>query len=287
MNKVLEIINNVWFKRGVSVLSLVYMGFVAFMGWLSMAYFMEPEHESSLFLLYLFINLLFGGLMFFSRKQLLTQLSAMLTPVFAFIILIFSFGNWYFIVPPIVICVAIFFLCGAGETVKTVLGTIYLIMYVIGILVYLTIDELFGSISLVDTDPTERSKEYLVSPNEEYRIVKYIDDDNDNNVDRKTIKCYVEKTADDVFLPFVKFRYIIGAQHIVTSVFDKPAKVEWKAPDKLYVDGRAREFSFEERTDDEESSESKDETTSKTSKPNTSESNTSVAGTTAEATEAD
>ena len=147
MEKVINFLTNRWFKLGVSVLSLGYPVFLGFVAWLMMCYYLEPTHQGALVTLYIFINLIFFGIMLFTRKQIITRIVAMISPFIAFAILLFGFGNWFAAIPPIVVSVLIFFLSGMGETTKIVLGTIYLIMYVVGILVYLTFKMLFGNIT--------------------------------------------------------------------------------------------------------------------------------------------
>lgn len=252
MEKLINFLTNIWFKRGVSIISCFYLLFIGFAAWLSMAYYMEPQHEGSLFTLYIFINLLFGGIMFFTRKLLLTQITAMLAPVLAFAILIFAFGNWFFIIPPIIVSIFIFFMCGAGETIKTILGTIYLIMYVVGVLVYLTLKMLFGNISLAEVNLSERSRDYNISPDGKYRIVQYVEDASD---DRRSIKFYVEKTDGDIELPFVTFRKVLGGKHLITSRYESAAVITWKEPAKIYIDGKFREDPFTKTDADTDSEE--------------------------------
>ena len=153
MEKVINFLTNRWFKLGVSVLSLGYPVFLGFVAWLMMCYYLEPTHQGALVTLYIFINLIFFGIMLFTRKQIITRIVAIISPFIAFAILLFGFGNWFAAVPPIVVSVLIFFLFGEwAKPQRSVLGTIYLIMYVVGILVYLTFKMLFGNITLMDVD---------------------------------------------------------------------------------------------------------------------------------------
>ena len=124
--------------------------------------------------LYIFINLIFFGIMLFTRKQIVTRIVAIISPFLAFAILLFGFGNWFAAVPPIVVSVLIFLLSGTGETTKIIIGTIYLLMYVVGVLVYLTFKMLFGNITFMDVDLSARSTSYRYSPDKQYRIVLYV-----------------------------------------------------------------------------------------------------------------
>ena len=88
----------------------VFLGFVA---WLFMGYYLEPTHQGALVTLYIFINIIFFGIMLFTRKQIVTRIVAIISPFLAFAILLFGFGNWFAAVPPIVVSVLIFLLSGA------------------------------------------------------------------------------------------------------------------------------------------------------------------------------
>lgn len=247
MEKVINFLTNRWFKLGVSVLSLGYPVFLGFVAWLMMGYYLEPTHQGALVTTYIFINLIFFGLMLFTRKQIITRIVAMVSPFIAFAILLFGFGNWFAAIPPIVVSVLIFFLSGMGETTKIVLGTIYLIMYVVGILVYLTFKMLFGNITLMDVDLSRRSTSYRYSPDKQYRIVLYVDPESDAS---RSVSFYLEQTDGDISLPFLECRNAMNGLHIITSDYNKPADVTWKDKHTLYVDGRKREFNFDAVADD-------------------------------------
>ncbi len=264
MNKVLAFLTNKWFKFGVSFLSLGYPVFLGFVAWLMMGYYVQPTHSGALFTLFLFVNVIFGGIMFFTRKQVVTRMCAMVTPLISFAILIFGFDNWFIIVPPVVVCVLIFFLCGVSETTKTILGTIYLLMYVVGVLVYLTLRMLLGNITLYDVNLSERSTTYNYSPDGLYRLVTYVEPEKDA---QRTVSFYLEQTEGDITVPFAECKKVLGCIHINTSAYDRPAKIEWKDKHTLYIDGRQREFTFDpipetEYSEEEASSEEESKVTS-------------------------
>lgn len=247
MEKVISFLTNKWFKFGVSFLSLGYPLFLGYVAWLFMGYYLEPTHQGALITLYIFINLIFFGLMLFTGKQIITRIVAMISPFLAFAILLFGFENWIVAIPPIVVSILIFLLCGMSETKKIILGTIYLIMYVVGVLVYLTFQMLFGNITLMDVDLSRRSTSYRYSPDEKYRIVLYVDPEGDAS---RSVSFYLEKTDKDISLPFLECRNAMNSLHIITSDYNKPADVEWKYNHTLFVDGRKREFNFNAVADD-------------------------------------
>lgn len=250
MDKFIRFVNNKWLKFGVSFLSIGYPLLLCFVTWLVMGFYLEPTHIGALFTLYIFINLIFSGIMLFTRRQIITKICAMLNPLIAFAILLLGFGNWLIIAPPVAVSILIFFLCGAGETKKIVLGTLYLILYVVGVLVYLTLQMLMGNISLMEVDLSTRSTTYNYSPDKEYRIVTYVEPEKSQT---RTVSFYLEEADGDISLPFLECRKVLGSIHLITSSYDDPAKLEWKNKNTLYIDGRLREFDFDAVvTDDEE-----------------------------------
>lgn len=241
MDKVLDIFRNKWVKRGVSLLSLGFPAFLLYVDWLSFAYYLQPVNNVPLFLMYVLVNFVFAGVMFYTRKQILTQVVACVSPVITFVLLIISFGHWYLIVPPVVICAFIFLAAGTNETLKTILGTIYLLMFVVGSLVYLTMLHFNLTVqtlaNLTECDISKRSENYTYSPDYSYRIVMYIDDAGD---ERSLTSYYVEKTEDDISLPYLNCYKHINSQKVLVTMDKDSVIYKWLTNDDLYIDGRAK-----------------------------------------------
>ena len=180
MDKFLEILRNRWLKLGVSLLSLGLPAFLVMVDWLAFAYYLEPVNEIPLFLLYVLINFVFAGIMFYTRRQIITRIVVLFTPLLAFVLLIIAFGQWYLIIPPIAVCAFTFLAAGTNETLKTILGTVYLLMFVVGTLVYLTMLHFNLTVQtflqLSECDISKRSDVYSYSPDNTYRLVMYVDD---------------------------------------------------------------------------------------------------------------
>lgn len=49
-------------------------------------------------------------------------------------------GDWILIVPPFIVAIIMFFAAGTNETVKVIMGTIYLLLYVLGIVAYFVLN---------------------------------------------------------------------------------------------------------------------------------------------------
>ena len=218
MDKLVAFFKNIWLRRGVALLCWGYTAMLVWFGWLNFAYHFEFENPTSLFVLYLFINIAALGLMIYTRKQVITMINCMVLPPIVFVSVILGFGNWYMLIPPLVVVIAMFFICAANETLKTVLGTMYLLMYVIGVVAYVVINLLMGRISFTDVDLSLRDANYeKLSPDGEYRIVRYIDEP---TKERRTASYYIEYTGDDVDIPCGVCKKVLGCQRVLTTKFN-------------------------------------------------------------------
>lgn len=258
MDKVINFFKNKWVKRFFSLFTLAFPAFLIYIDWLVFAYSIEPVNPIALFLLYVLVNFIFGGLMFYTKNQIITRISLCISPLIIFLMMIIDFGNWYLIVPPLAINAVIFLASGAGETLKTVLGTIYLLMFVVGALVYLTLlhfnltpqSFLPDKVNYCDLDNRTYSYEY--SPGGTYRLVQYIDND---NPERVSASFYVEETADDVHLPFVNAYRHFGSLKVLVTVHLDELEHRWETDEELYIDGRVKnipELFIQQRTPDED-----------------------------------
>ncbi|MBQ8613357.1 MAG: hypothetical protein IJ416_03995 [Ruminiclostridium sp.] len=259
MDKVINFFKNKWCKRFFALFSPLFPLFIGYVDWLAFAYSMEPLNPIALFLLYVLVNFVLGGLMFYTRNQILTRFCLCISPLLIFLMMIIDFGNWYMLIPPLVICAFVFLASGAGETLKTVLGTIYLLMFVVGALVYLTLLHFNltpQSLLLKDyCDLDNRTYSYVYSPDSTYRLVTYIDDD---NPERVSASFYVEECENDVQLPFLNaYRHFDSLRVLVTVHLDE-LEYHWITDEELFIDGRTKnipELFIKQRTPEEEEEE--------------------------------
>ena len=98
---------------------------------------------------------------------------------------------------------------------------------------------------------------------------------------------YLEKTEGDIELPFVNCRKVMGSIHLITSDYSKPAKLEWKKENDLYIDGRKREYNFDITDEDTESDITISNTSSKETSSKETSSKESSADSTSDTAEAD
>lgn len=295
MDKVVAFLKNAWFRRGVALLCWGYTAMLVWVAWLNFGFYFEYENPTSLFVLYVFVNIAALGLMIYTRKQVITMINCMLLPPIVFVIVIFGFGNWYLIIPPLVVVMAMFFINTANETLKTVLGTMYLLMYVIGVVAYIAFNLFMGKITATGVDLSLRDTEYeVLSKSGEYRVVRYVDKPGE----RRTAAYYVEETDGDIEIPFGVAKKVFGCKHVHTSSYtsksDNPVswtsvKVNGKKSEVLNVEGSLRENPYlvkEVKPDETEETSSKDTSKDKTSSKDKSSSAAGSSGETAESTEA-
>lgn len=227
MDKLVAFFKNVWFRRGVAIASWGYTGFMIWVAWLCYAYYMEFENPTPAFVLYLFINVSAMGLMILSRKQVITQVNSYVLPPIVFLVAFFGFGNWFVVIPPMVVMLVLFFVNTSNETLKTVLGTIYLLLFVIGIVGRIGATRFVGNFTFLGPDLTTRDTNYeSLSKSGEYRLVRYLE----STTDRSTMSYWVEYTGDDVKLPMGIAKKVLGCKKIHTAAYTNLSQnfVEWK-----------------------------------------------------------
>lgn len=237
MDKLIAFFKNIWFRRGVAALGWFYTLFMVWVAFLSFGYFFDIEKPAPLFVLYLFVNICAMALFILSRKQIITQINSYFLPPIIFAILIFSFGNWYISIPPIAVMLVVFFANSSNETLKTVLGTMYLLMFVIGTVGYIGIQMFMGSITFTGVELSKRDTDYeKLSDSGEYRIVRYFD----TNGDRMLMKYFIEETEDDIKIPMGMCKKVFGCKSIHTASYTgiPTDLVAWSA---VTEDGKKKE----------------------------------------------
>ncbi|MCL2696800.1 MAG: hypothetical protein FWE74_01810 [Oscillospiraceae bacterium] len=200
LNKVASFFKNKWTKIGFSALSLGYGFFMLWLAWLTFTFHLVPTNSVSLFSLYLLINVLFGTVMLYTRKQIATQITACLLHPCILIMLVFAFGDLYLLIPAFAVATIVFFAAGTPESLKTILGTVYLILFVLTILGYLTLQIFAITSNIFPVNLELRSDVYIHSTDGSYRLVMYIDKENKEN---RTVTFHAEFTEGDTRLPFL------------------------------------------------------------------------------------
>ncbi|MBP1535524.1 MAG: hypothetical protein IK999_15570 [Ruminococcus sp.] len=216
-----EFLSNIWVKRAVGVFNLVYFAVIGMMVYATFDYDLEftAGQEQSFFTVYVAASVIFLILMLYSRDVLITKIISVLMLLLAFCLILFNMYDWILIVPPLVVGLIIFFAAGTHETVKVVMGTIYLLVYVLGLVAYFVFNMLFGGTSTLtvldadmdrDTDVFDFYKsqytkicdvtkdENALSPDGKYRIIIY----DVQNSDKGAVNICVVPYGNDIKLKF-------------------------------------------------------------------------------------
>ncbi|MBR5683148.1 MAG: hypothetical protein IKW96_07695 [Ruminococcus sp.] len=186
---------NVWTKRVVSVLSVVYTYFVIRLCYLSIFYNITVHERTSLCIALSGLSLAAIVVMLYTRKQILTRIcSFLILPAMLPVVLLY-FGEWGMIIPIIVVGIVILLLSGAGEGVKTALATMILLAYIFTALGYF----MFTSFFVASTKEEVIGSGVSPSGEYRYRIVNTIDSSDG------CTSVYVEPNTADIKNAFATF----------------------------------------------------------------------------------
>ena len=208
---------NVWTKRVVALLSVVYMLFVCRLCYFSIFYDMHINDRVSTCLAVSGVSLAALIIMLYTRHQILTRIASfIILPAMLPVVLLY-FGEWGLIIPIIVVGIIILLLSGAGEGVKTALATIILLLYIFGALGYFLFTSFF--VAAVKEQVIETG----VSPSGTYRYRVVNTDD----TSKGSTAVYVEPNYADVKNQFAVFT-LKNQEHVVYMERPVQSKVEIK-----------------------------------------------------------
>ena len=163
MNKVMKVLKNKWFILFVSILNGVYTAGLLYFAYVAVFYKIEFENTIRFAIVYSVISVLIGLFMYYTRRSALTAVFNILNLAAFLPSLLLSWGNWPLLIPAAIVTLFGFFSCKMNETVKTVFGTIFLLIYIIGCIIFLLVMNVF----VVKT--TDTVLESGVSPSGNFR----------------------------------------------------------------------------------------------------------------------
>jgi len=243
------IIKNKWVKLGLSLSTIIYAFIIIELAYSTFAYHLVITNIIAFSVLYIIMNILFFGIMFLSRKEIVTSIVSMILLPFLFAILVLNFGNWILFIPPFLIAVFMFFACNTHETIKTILGTIYLLTYILGIIAFFLVKTMFSgktettnltaNISknsslwqVYSQSVVEDATKNNISPDGKFRF--YITDVKDSS--SGSVGIYVEPNDKDKKYRFFTL-YDTGREKRVASVRARGdayvPKVKWVSSDRI------------------------------------------------------
>lgn len=187
---------NVWTKRVVAIVSVLYAMAVCRLCYLSIFYDIHIHTRTSLCLVISAVSVVTLVAMLYTRKQILTRLSSfIILPAMLPVVLLY-FGEWGMIIPIIITGIVILLLSGSGEGAKTAIATVILLLYIFGALGYF----LFTSFFVASAKETVVESGVSPSGRYRYRVVNTEDSSNGSTT------VYVEPNDADLnYSTFVTF----------------------------------------------------------------------------------
>lgn len=208
-----ETTSKLWWRRALSLIGAGYFALMCWFSYLAVFYEYSISNKGMFCVALSGVSLAALAAMLYSRFQVLTRIAGILLLPAVLPIILLRFGEWELIIPIAVTALLIFFLCGAGETAKTVFGVLFLLLYVLGSLAY------FMLISLFTPTTTQTILEQGVSPSNNYRYeIIQTDDSSGGNV-----AVHVEPNDRDIQLPLISF---IAKGYDRTVFSQRPATTE-------------------------------------------------------------
>ena len=218
--------SNVWLKRIASVFSLIYAIYICILSFRSVFYDVIIK-KPLVFCLYLsVVSAAALVVMIYSRKQLATTLASFVMIPALLPIIIMCLGSWEMIIPLAICAVTIFFASGANEGTKTLLGTLYLLVYILAALAY------FIFTSYLASPAVKKTVDEGVSPSEKYRYEVITTTDSSGGCTTVMLEPnYMDINRSSVTYKVRGYNRKLCVKRPLTEV-----KIEWKEDD-LYING--------------------------------------------------
>ena len=218
--------SNVWLKRIASVFSLIYAIYICILSFRSVFYDVIIK-KPLVFCLYLsVVSAAALVVMIYSRKQLATKLASFVMIPALLPIIIMCLGSWEMIIPLAICAVTIFFASGANEGTKTLLGTLYLLVYILAALAY------FIFTSYLASPAIKKTVDEGVSPSEKYRYEVITTTDSSGGCTTVMLEPnYMDINRSSVTYKVRGYNRKLCVKRPLTEV-----KIEWKEDD-LYING--------------------------------------------------
>lgn len=162
----------------VSLLTLLYFKGVVRMAYYSMFYRLEiPEDHRGLYCFLVTIAcIFFGAVMLFTRKQIVTRFVIMCAMPFYLPIILFNYRHLVLLVPLMIMVVITYLASGTSEGPKTIFGAIFIMLYILGAFVFLTVQ------GIIQPAVQETVVERGVTPNGNYRYsIVQVEDQGEGN----------------------------------------------------------------------------------------------------------
>ncbi len=166
MQALKKIFTNKWFILAVSILCSSYTLCLVYFAYAVFFYDIVYTDKIMFAVLYSAFSLVSALLFFYTRRSFITCIIGMANMIMFFPTLLLDWGNWPLLIPAAMVTLFGFFCCKMNDTVKTVFGTVFLLMYILGSIAFFLVMNVFR-VTTVDTLLTPPGG--IVSPSENFR----------------------------------------------------------------------------------------------------------------------
>lgn len=166
MGKIKKILTNKWFILAASLLCSIYTICLIYFAYAVFFYDIEYTDKVTFAVVYAAFSFIFALFFFYTRRSFITCIIGMVNMAVFFPTLLLDWGNWPLLVPAAMVTLFGFFCCKMNDTVKTVFGTIFLLLYILGGIAFFLVMNVFR-VTTVDTLLTPEGG--IVSPSENFR----------------------------------------------------------------------------------------------------------------------
>ena len=226
-----NILENVWTKRVFAIVSVLYAALIFRLSYYSIFYEIHIRSRASLCVLVSAVSLLALVFMFYTRNQFLTKLTSFLILPAMLPVVLLYLGEWGLVIPIIVTGVVILLFSGAGEGMKTAMGTLTILLYIFAALGYF----MFTSFFVASAKQTVI--ESGVSPSGKYRYSIVNTEDSSNGSTAVIVEPnYADVNYFNEEKPLVTFtlKNMSRVVHVERPVA-KEAKVEWNTQTRTEI----------------------------------------------------
>ncbi len=214
--------------------SLIYLFIIGSISVLSSLYTVSIPSKPLLAVALSLIGLLAIAAMLYSRTHFITKFSCMLLLPCLLPTVLLNFHEWALIVPLAVTCLLMFFFSGVAETPKTIFGTVYLLLYVLGSLGF------FLAASLFSTQSVSTTLESRISDSGSYRYSLVNTEDSSGG----STKIDISPNDMDINFSVISFR---AEGYERTVYIERPVQneisIEWKTVSRQDVTAELNEIS--------------------------------------------
>lgn len=233
METLKKIFTNKWFILVVSCLCAAYTLVLCYFAYAVFFYDITYVDKTKFAIVYTVISILAGLLFFYTRRSFITCIISLANILAFFPTLLLDWGNWPLIVPAAIVTLFGFFCCKMNDTMKTIFGTIFLLLYVLGGIAFFLVMNVF---KVTTVDILLSAPGGIVSPSENFRC--YVLDV--QNKSSGKVAVYVEPNKLDKDLDFIVLRTSIKklVKQAIKENRDDALRydVHWEG-EKLYING--------------------------------------------------